>query len=106
MVMKVIRNLNVAYNATTGTGLSGYINVTYPQLVKVLGEPTFETPSGDNKTQKEWVVEFEGNIFTIYDWKTFDVKYTMNELDRFNVGSKVNATKFIETLENQIKEIA
>lgn len=104
--MKVIRDLDVAYNATTGTSLSGYINVTYPQLVKVLGEPTHNTPSGDNKTQKEWVVEFEGSIFTIYDWKTFDEDYTINKLSRFNVGSKRNATNFIETLENKIKEIA
>jgi hypothetical protein len=30
----------------------------------------------------------------------------MNELNKFNVGSKGNATDFIEMLENKIKGIA
>ena len=103
--MKVIRDLDVVCNATTGTSLSGYINVTYPQLIEILGEPTHNTPSGDRKVQKEWVVEFKGNVFAIYDWKTFDEDYTMNKLNKFNVGSKGSATDFIEILENKIKGI-
>ena len=87
-----------------GTSLSGYVNASYPQLVRALGEPTFDKPSGDNKTQKEWIVQFKGNIFTIYDWKTFDVEYTMNNLNKFNVGSKVSALEFIDALENKLKE--
>jgi hypothetical protein len=98
-VFKENENFNV-----TGTSGSGYIKATYNQLVEALGEPTYNTPSGDNKVQKEWVVEFEGNIFTIYDWKTFDVDYTMNELDEFNVGSKVPANKFISALQEKINK--
>jgi hypothetical protein len=100
--MKVFKE-NEQFN-TSGSGLSGYINATYKQLSTILGEPTFSTPSGDNKTQKEWVVKFEGNLFTIYDWKTYDVEYTMNELDRFNIGSKVNSEKFIKILEKLLEE--
>lgn len=89
--------------STNGTSYSGCITATYNQLIKTLGEPTFDTPSGDNKVQKEWVVEFEENIYTVYDWKTYDVDYTMNLLNEFNVGSKVNAEKFIESLTKEIE---
>ena len=92
--------------STQGTSLKGYVNLTYNQLVEVLGEPTFKEESGDGKTQKEWVVEFEDefgdtNVFTIYDWKTYNVEYTMNELDRFNVGGKAYAGHFIDYLEGR-----
>lgn len=90
---------------TSGSSNKGYIKATYNQLVKVLGEPTFDTPSGDDKVQKEWVVEFKGNVFTIYDWKTFDPEYTMTKLDEFNIGGFVSAIEFIEALENKIKEL-
>ena len=101
--MEVIRDLELASKLTNGSGRAGYIDVTYKQLVETLGEPTFDDASGDDKVQKEWVVEFEGNIYTVYDWKTYDVDYTMNELNEFNVGSKVNARKFIESLTKEIK---
>lgn len=87
---------------TIGSSLKGYINATYDQLVGVLGEPTINEPSGDEKTQLEWVVEFKGNIFTIYDWKTYSREYTINELDRFNIGSKSYAGDFIDYLEQTI----
>ncbi len=87
--------------STQGTSLKGYVNLTYNQLVEVLGEPTFKEESGDGKTQKEWVVEVDGEVFTIYDWKTYDVEYTMNELNRFNVGGKTSAHDFIDYLEGR-----
>lgn len=84
---------------TMGSSLKGYVNATYDELVGVLGEPTRNEPSGDEKTQVEWVVEFEGNVFTIYDWKTYSRDYTLNELDVFNIGGKVWAGDFIDYLE-------
>lgn len=87
---------------TWGSSLKGYIKVTYPKLVEILGEPTYSEASGDSKVQKEWVVEYEGNVFTIYDWKTYDVEYTMNELDEFHIGGKTYAGDFIEALEKLI----
>lgn len=76
--MKTFKALNSqeADSLTTGTSLKGYINATYNQLVEVLGEPAYDTPSGDGKVQVEWVVSFKGDIFTIYDWKTFSREYT------------------------------
>ena len=44
-----------------GTSLAGYLkDTTYTQLVNALGEPTFPFASGDDKVQKEWVIEFKG----------------------------------------------
>ena len=100
--MKVLNQEEVG-NKTNGSSLKGYISITYPQLVSILGEPTYPTESGDGKVQKEWVVEFEGNVFTIYDWKTFDEDYTMNELYEFHVGGETNANNFIEALEDKNK---
>jgi hypothetical protein len=101
--MNVFRNLESARTATDFTSIKGYITATYNQLVEVLGEPTFNTPSGDGKTQVEWVVEFENNYYTIYNWKVYDREYTLNELDTFNVGSRVNALEFILELNEKIE---
>jgi hypothetical protein len=97
--MKVIKNKKKASDKSQMTSLKGYVNATFSQLVEALGEPTFSTPSGDNKVQKEWVVEYKGNVFTVYDWKTYDEQFTLNELTTFNVGGHVAAFDFIESLE-------
>jgi len=48
----------------------------------------------------EWVVAYGDDIFTIYDWKTYDKDYTINALGRFNVGGKSYAGDFISYLES------
>lgn len=90
---------------TSGTSLKGYVNATYDKLFDLLGEPTFNEESGDGKVQVEWIVEFEGSIFTIYDWKTYDREYTLNRLETFNVGGKTYAGDFIEYLEKKLQNI-
>jgi hypothetical protein len=99
--MRTLRSKEFASNQTCGTSLKGYTAATYNQLVKALGEPTFNTPSGDDKTQVEWVVKFRNNYFTVYDWKTYDREYTLNELTIFHVGSKIDAFDFIVKLESK-----
>ena len=98
--MRVLKENEV--KGTSGSSLKGYINCVYQDLIRVLGEPTYSTPSGDNKVQKEWVVEYNGEVFTIYDYKTYDVEFTMNELDEFHVGGKTDASDFILELEEMI----
>jgi len=100
--MRTLRNQDFASNQTCGTSLKGYTKATYKQLVKTLGPPTFNEASLDDKTQVEWVVKFKNDYFTIYDWKTFDREYTMNELQIFHVGGKVDALDFIIALENKL----
>jgi len=101
--MKTLRDQHFASNQTCGTSLKGYTAATYNQLVKALGEPTFNTPSGDDKTQVEWVVKFRNNYFTVYDWKTYDREYTLNELTVFNIGGITDAFDFIVKLESKIQ---
>ena len=77
----------------------------YSQLVNFLGDPTFSSASGDNKVQKEWVVEFNDELFTIYDWKTYSVYETKNTLDSWSVGGKSSASDLIEYLKIQIDKM-
>jgi hypothetical protein len=101
--MRTLRNQDFASDKVCGTSLKGYTKATYKRLVEVLGPPTFNEASFDDKTQVEWVVKFKNDYFTIYDWKTFDREYTLNELQIFHVGSKVDALDFINALENKIQ---
>lgn len=100
--LKVFNEFNIPQ--TIHSSLQGHIKASYSELVEVLGEPTLNEPSGDNKTQIEWVLEFNGDLFTIYDWKTYDREYTINELSRFNIGGYSSPFELIDYLENKIKQ--
>ena len=104
-----IQNSEKALPMIGGTSLKGYITgYTYSQLVEVMGEATFPTESGDGKIQKEWVIRDGNDVFTIYDWKTYDTNYTMTKLKKWNIGGKTNCADFIneltKKLENNRKE--
>jgi hypothetical protein len=103
--MRTLRNQDFASNQVCGSSLKGYTKATYKRLVEVLGPPTFNEASLDDKTQVEWVVKFKNNYFTTYDWKTYDREYTMNELQVFHVGGKTDAFEFIKALEEKIKTL-
>ena len=97
-----VLNKEEAYGLTGGSSLKGYIYCKYADLIALLGQPTFGK-SGDDKVNFEWVVEFEGEYFTIYDWKTYDAQDTIEQLEEWNIGGKVYAGNFIEYIEKQIK---
>jgi len=107
-MVRVIRNEQEALRLMNGTFRVGEINRTYRDLVTGLGEPTFDEPSGDDKIQVEWVCVYKGNVFTIYDWKTYDRDYTEFRLDEFNIGSKTargyEVTEFVNAVRNQIAD--
>lgn len=76
-----------ALEKSTGTYYIGRLEgLMYDDIVNILGQPTFAAPSSDDKVQKEWVAEHCGDIFTIYDWCTYDEDYTMNNLNNWNIG--------------------
>jgi len=64
------------YHKVNGSSrISELDGVTYEQLVRTFGEPNFG-PSGDDKVQAEWIIEFtnefdEKVIATIYDYKQY-----------------------------------
>ena len=100
-----IQNQKRALELMGGTSLKGnIIGPTYSNLVEIMGEPTFLEESGDGKIQKQWVIRDGDEIFTIYDWKTYDKEYTENILVRWNVGGKSYAGNFIEKIEKKIQE--
>ena len=119
--------INVVYDSmdapnTGGTSLKGKLphGITYQDLVKALGEPTFlPEDSGDGKVNFEWVVKFENEfgevkLFTIYDWKTPSPEWSKENTgtmeqnkewhggSQWHVGSKDYAGHFIEFLHNTI----
>jgi len=91
------------YFLTNGTHkIATLKNVTYDDLVRNFGEPSINTPSGDDKVQVEWVFANDGKVFTIYDWKTFDRNYTLQELNHWSIGGAVNGNEFFECIEDRV----
>jgi hypothetical protein len=92
-----------ALSKSYGTSLVGYLRDTsYTQLVSALGDPTCPFASGDDKTQKEWICEFKGAIYTIYDYKTYSEADTMVHYKDWHIGSKemiLDVYEFIEHIE-------
>lgn len=65
MTVKVSESID-----TNGTCLQGYVDegVTYADLVNVFGDPTCD---GDgNKVDAEWLIDADGDVATIYNYKT------------------------------------
>ena len=92
---------DVAY----GTYKIGSLNgIYYRDLVEKLGEPTV-IGSGDDKVQYEWIMKFEGEIFTIYDWKTYDAEYTKYELDTWSIGGNENSAALLFDFKPYIYEL-
>ena len=65
----------------SGTGLRGYLDVSYNRLVEVFGEPHYRM--GD-KTTVEWSFEHEGTRFTLYDYKWQSAQSDL--VEPFHVG--------------------
>tara|TARA_Y100000385_G_scaffold112324_1_gene116523 strand:+ start:313 stop:657 length:345 start_codon:yes stop_codon:yes gene_type:complete len=76
--------------------------VTYYELFNTLGQPTYNEASELGTYQVEWVIEWEDEVYTIYDWKTYDREYTINELNTWSIRSKVPSYAFEEALNNLI----
>ena len=102
-----MRKLNI--DELDNVNLSGYkvgeLNgFTYKQIKKALGKPTFKpSSSSDGKVQYEWVVLYTDKVFRVYDWKTYDKKYTKNSLTTWSVGGNTSCDWFLQTLVHKIK---
>lgn len=80
---------------------------TYAQLVEILGEPTFDRRDLD-KSNHEWVVNYRGLTYTIYDWKEIvDASESTREFD-WHVGADDdlnNAEAFVERIKLELSRI-
>jgi hypothetical protein len=110
MKIKVIQNKaeanHMMHMSSFRANLGGCIS--YKDLVDTFGEPTF-TPedSGDGKVNYEWVLQFDGSYFSIYDWKTYDEEYTRNEYTNWHIGGHAGAIdihNFINAVLDQMRE--
>jgi hypothetical protein len=93
--MKVLRNEKVGMLLNGSYKVGSINNITYNELCNILGKPTYSLPSGDGKTQVEWVIEINDNVFSIYDWKTYDKKFTINELKIWSIGGTTDPKELI-----------
>ena len=92
-------------NVANGTFKIGDLKgLYYRDLVEKLGEPTV-IGSGDDKVQYEWIMKFEDQIFTIYDWKTYDVEYTEYELTTWSIGGNANSAALLFAFKEFIYEL-
>ena len=65
------KKLDMNEMKSNGTSLKGYVETTYKNITKKLGEESFYENSSEEKTQSEWILEFkDGKIATIYNYKT------------------------------------
>ena len=51
-----------------------------------------------HKVQCEWIFNVNGDIFTLYDWKTYSLDYTLKELTVWSVGGFDNTDKNMQIL--------
>jgi hypothetical protein len=65
----------------------GEIECSVNDLIKVLGEPTYNSNDGQDKTNIEWNMETKGIVFTLYDWKMYR-PITYDESIRWHIGVK------------------
>ena len=97
-----------ARKATNMSAFRTYLGgaVTYNDLVDTFGEPTF-TPedSGDGKVNYEWTFYFDGDYFTIYDWKTYSPEYTRAQYTNWHVGGKAGVLMTDAFVTNVLEEI-
>ena len=73
---------------TSGTSFHNVtIKFTVNELINLLGEPQMDCNDGEDKVNIEWNCETkEGNVFTIYDWKTYR-PLTYNEMVNWHIGT-------------------
>jgi len=90
----------------SGTSFKGYLhNTRYSDLVEAFGEPTWGPDDcGDGKVHFEWNFDFDGEVFTLYDWKTYDIEYTINELTTWNIGGKSYYGEFSDHIEEILND--
>ena len=99
--MKPLNNTNLV----SGTSFFGTtITATIDQLEEVIGEPTYEENTGEDKVNFEWDMQLEdGTVFTIYDWKEYRPIYR-DEKIVWHIGgrNKDNTDKALEELSKLI----
>lgn len=86
-------------NVANGTGFQGYAYATMQQLKDAFGDPELNT-SADGKVTHLWVINIEGVLCTVYDYKE---DLDTGKVEAWHVGGKVAAASILvnEVLKNE-----
>lgn len=69
------------------TGLQGYVEATFAELVEAFGKPNGEA-SIDGKVFNSWVIMVDGLLCTIYDYKE---NLATGKTEEWHIGGKAKA---------------
>lgn len=103
----------IGHGSSNMTSLQGYYVATYDELVSILGEPTYNTTSGDDKVDVEWDLEIwdavsdSTVVATIYNWKDYDggVRARSGVKYEWHIGGTGrNAVWAVEHILNEVLE--
>ena len=72
---------------TNGSSRVGSLNhMGYKDIVKRVGPPTINYDGAHDKVNVEWIFKVNGDIFTLYDYKSWSETYTFEQLNHWSVG--------------------
>ena len=101
-----IKNLKDSEKANGTSFHNSTIVCTVNQLKEAIGEPVFECNTGEDKSNFDWECELEdGTVFTVYDWKLYEV-VDFDEWVDFHIGgfSYAETQKARKVLINEISK--
>jgi phage terminase large subunit-like protein len=82
-----------------------WTEIVINELTKLLGEPSMEDNSGEDKVNVEWeVITEDGTVGTIYDWKEYK-RLEGDDVVEFHIGghTKLDTTIIFRELFNLVK---
>lgn len=95
-------NTQEALDAGYTGSLKGYVYANYEDLIRIFGEPAF-IGGPENKINFEWAINYKGDIFSLYDWKT-SIEWSKSQPDyKWHVGGLVDASEFILAVKVRIE---
>lgn len=75
-----------------GTSFHGHTILATPKELEALLGPAEGANDGQDKVNMEWVcMSDSGNVFTIYDWKTYS-PLTANQIVEWHIGAHDSQT--------------
>ena len=96
--------MKITNSSTNGTSFHDVtIKASINDLISILGEPTIQDNTWDDKVNFEWDCETEdGDVFTIYDWKEYR-KLDLDETIEWHIGAhskSISNTAFDELIDS------
>ena len=84
---------------TNGSSRIGSLNhMEYKDIVKRVGPPTINYDGAHDKVNVEWIFKVNGDIFTLYDYKSWSETYTFDLLNHWSVGGFENTDENMQIL--------